>query len=108
MDAGEMTARLVLKRKIVTADTMGGEVVTYQAVPPAISAKPVTGGSREFTVLRHRYTEIEMGFEIYYRTDVTADWRAEWRGQDYEILGPPIDVDARKASLLLACKTAHS
>jgi SPP1 family predicted phage head-tail adaptor len=106
MDAGEMAARVVLKRRVGTM-VSGKESVDYPVVA-TVSAKadPIRG--REFMTLQAAQSEIEIRFTIYYRTDVRADWRVEWRGQDYEIVGPPIDVGARKQYLEIYARTAQT
>jgi SPP1 family predicted phage head-tail adaptor len=107
MDAGEMTARLVLKRKVATRDDMGGEQVTFPTVTSvAAKAEPIRG--REYVALQQAQSDTEIRFTIYYRADIRADWRVEWRSQDYEIVGPPIDVGARRQYLELMCRTAQT
>ena len=106
MDAGAMSAKVVLKRREATQES-GREVVSYPVVATvAAKAEPIRG--REFMALQQAQSEIDIRFTIYYRTDVRADWRVEWRGQDYEVVGPPIDVGARKEWLELMCRTAQT
>lgn len=107
MRAGELRASILLKRKVATRDAKGGEVVTYPPVLPRVSAKAEPIRGRQYEALQSAQSDVEIRFTIYYRTDVKSDWRLEWRGQDYEIIGPPIDVGAEKKWLELMCKTSH-
>lgn len=40
-------------------------------------------------------------FRIRYRTDILATWRVEWRGQTYELVEPPLNLDGRRRFLWL-------
>lgn len=108
MDPGELRNQIVLKRRTSTLhSTTGAETATYTTVATvAAKAEPIRG--REFMSLQQAQSDIEIRFTIYYRTDVQADWRIEWRGQDYEVVGPPIDVKAGKQWLELMCRTAQT
>jgi SPP1 family predicted phage head-tail adaptor len=106
MDAGELNAKIVLKRRSAV-QSAGKETVSYPTVATvSAKAEPIRG--REFVALQQAQSEIDIRFTIYYRTDVRADWRVEWRGQDYEVVGPPIDVGARKEWSELMCRTAQT
>lgn len=107
MHAGDLNASLVLKRKTATRDNKGGELITYTTVATvAGKAEPIRG--RQYEALQMAQSDIEIRFTIYYRTDVEADWQVTWRGQAYEIVGPPIDVLARKQWLELMARTVQA
>lgn len=106
MDAGQLTAYITLLRKTATRDSTGGEVVTF-VDHASVSAKAEPLRMREFVAMQQIESGIDIRFTIYYREDVRADWRVCWRGQEYEIVGTPIDVRASKEWLELMCKTAQ-
>ena len=107
MHAGDLSSAIVLKRKSVTrAALTGNETVTYVTVA-TVSAKAEPLRGREFMAARQEMSDIEVRFTLYYRTDVAADWRIEWRGKDYEIVGDPIDVGARKQWLEIMARTTQ-
>jgi SPP1 family predicted phage head-tail adaptor len=107
MQAGELRNQIVLKRKVATRDSMGGEVVSYvPVVTVAAKAEPVRG--RKYENLHIAGSEIDVQFTIYYREDIQPDWRVSWRGVDYDLASPPIDVGARRAMLELMCRTAQT
>lgn len=107
MESGALQSYIVLKRKTATRNEMGGEVITYVAVA-AVSAKadPVRG--RKYEAFHVAGSEIDVMFTIYYRSDVLADWRVTWRGQDYDLVSPPINVGARNQWLELMTRTAQT
>ena len=107
MQAGQLVNQIILKSKSATVNERGGEVITYTPVATvAAAAQPVRG--REYEMLHVAGSEIDIKFTIYYREDVQADWRVTWRGQEYEVVGPPIDVRAQKVWLELMCRTAQT
>ncbi len=103
MRAGSLRDRVTLQAKSVTRDAMGGEVITWtdQASVWA-NAKPLRG--REYFAAHQEQAEISIKFTIRYLSGVTSNWRVLWRGQQYDVV-EPIDVDARKVSWELLCRT---
>ena len=107
MQAAELVNQIVLKSKSSTQNSRGGEVITYTTVATvAAAAHPIRG--REYEMFHVAGSDIDIRFTIYYREDVGAGWRVTWRGQDYEVIGPPIDVNAKKMWLELMCRTAQN
>lgn len=108
MDSGRLIHFVTPKRKIVTGrDNKGGEIVTYVALK-GVSALVEPLGSRQFEALQVAEANVECRITIYYRDDVLPDWRFEWRGADYEIVGVPRDVGGRKEWLELFCRTSQN
>lgn len=107
MDSGKLKNEITLKRRVSTKDAQGGAIVTYVPVATvAAAADPIR--SREFVTLQTALAEIDVRFTLYYRSDVTAAWRVEWRGQDYEIVGQPIDVKGERIWMEIFCRTAQT
>lgn len=107
MDAGRLDQRLILKSKVSGKDTIGGETISWTNVVTVWgAAEPMRG--REFLVLQEAESDLVVRFTIYYRTDITSAWRVEWRGQDYEIEGPPIDVLGGKRWIELMARSAQT
>ena len=104
--AGDLTAEIWLLRKTSTRAATGGETIDYvDHVKVAALAEPIR--SREYISLQASQSDIEIRFTIYYREDVRPDWRIRWRSTVYEIIGTPIDLEARKTWMELMCKTAQ-
>jgi SPP1 family predicted phage head-tail adaptor len=108
MRAGDLRHSILLKRRVATRDEKGNETVTYLPLAKRTAAKvePIRG--REYEALQQAQSEVDLRCTTHYRTDVQVDWRFEWRGTDYEIVGPPIDVNGQKVWTELMCRTAQS
>lgn len=102
-----MNQRVVLLSKGASRDAIGGETVTWtEAATVWAEAKPIRG--QEFIALQEAQSELQVRFTIRYRSDVTADWRLQWREQTYEIVGEPVDVNAARETLELNCRSAQT
>lgn len=64
-------------------------------------AEPLRG--REFFAAAQLQSTIDVRFRVRYRTDITASMRVVWRGEPYDIVGEPINVDAANDELQLMC-----
>ena len=106
MEAGRLKNQIILQRKVATLDAIAGEVITYTPVV-TIAVEAQTQGGREFQRLQRAGVELDVLFIGYYRSDVDSTWRVVWRSQPYDIVSPPIDVDADRVWMRLVCKTAQ-
>lgn len=105
--AGDLDQRVVLLSKGASRDAMGGETVTW-ATTATVWARAEQIRGREYVALQQSQSDLEVRFTIRYRNDVTADSRLTWRGQTYEVIGEPIDVDSKKVWLELMTRTAQT
>jgi SPP1 family predicted phage head-tail adaptor len=90
--------------KSVTRDALGGEVITWvDEGDDWAEVAPLRG--REYFVAQQIDAEAEIRFRVRYRPDVDETWRLEWRSVQYDIVAPPVDVDARQRTTELMCRT---
>jgi SPP1 family predicted phage head-tail adaptor len=68
-------------------------------------ARPLRG--REYFAAGQTQAEVDVVFEINFRTDVLPTWRVVWRTQPYDIVSPPIDPYGRREKLELMCRTGE-
>lgn len=107
MRAGRLRQRITIRRKSVTRDNMGGEVVTWVDDDPIpAEAEPIRG--REYVALQQSESELEVRFRIRYQPDITPDVRVVWRSTVYELVSPAIDVGGRKREMELMCRTSQN
>lgn len=101
-DAGQLTERISFKVRAAGQDALGqanGAWSVYVTV--WASAKPMTG-REQFRA--GQLTGIgPVTFRLRYRTDINERMCVEWRGEDYEITAPPIDVDGGRSVLEVLC-----
>ena len=99
---GELTEVVTLRQPQTVTDRFGQRTAWNVVADVAARAKPLRG--REFFAAGATQSPAEIEFEIYYRPDVTGNWRLSWMGRLYELVGSPIDVDARHVSLVLMAR----
>ena len=102
-----MTQRITWLRKSRTRDNMGGEVLSYTTVATIwAKAEPIRG--REYTALQQSESELEVRFTVHFRDGFAPDDRFTWRDTTYELVSPPIDVNAKRTWIELMCRTVQS
>jgi SPP1 family predicted phage head-tail adaptor len=103
MEAGRLRDSITFLAPATALDDYGAPVGGYDEVFTArANYQPVIG--REFYESRQMQSEVEVKFTIRYRSGVLPNYLIRHRGIDYEIVGPPIDVDGRGRELLCYCK----
>lgn len=107
MQAGRLSERVTIRRRVVTRDSVGGMVPSWQDDSPIWAcADPIRG--REFAAMAQAQSETEVRFTIHYQSGITPDSRIVWRDTVYELTAPPIDVGAKKRWLELMARTAQN
>jgi len=103
-----MTSRLreqiTLQRRTVGRDDRGQALETWLDVETVFAAaEPLRG--RDYFAAGQMQASLVAKFTIRFRTDVQASWRVLWRGEAYEVQGPPIDVRGQREVLELMCSS---
>lgn len=107
MDSSQLTERVKILRKSPSRDDKGGEVRNFALLRSVwMKAEPMAG--REYIALQQSESDMEVRFTAHYSTDIRSDDRLEWKGVAYEIIGPPVDVKARREWLEIQCRTAST
>lgn len=99
--SGEMTEVVTLSAPVGAVDRYGQRTSWNAVADVAARVKPLVG--REFFAAGAMQSPAELEVEIYYRPDVQSHWRVTWMSRIFEVVGAPIDVNARHATLLLMC-----
>lgn len=109
--AGRLRRRVTLQRPVETQDGTGAPVVTWTAVDTVwANVRPLQG--RELFTAQAVHAKLTTEVTIRYRSDVVeasppaSTWRVVVGSQTYELVQDPIDVDDRRAYLLLLCEEA--
>lgn len=105
MGAGKLRRRVTLQRPVESQDGTGQPVVTWTAVDTVWGqVRPLQG--RELFTAQAVHAKLTVEVRIRYRSDVLSTWRVVTGGHTYELVQDPIDVDDRRAYLLLLCEEA--
>lgn len=102
LQPGEMDQVVTLKRPTIVKDKFGQHTQWLVVANVAAKVEPLRG--REFFAAGQTQNPASLRVVIYWRIDVQPAWRVQWMGRDYEVLGEPIDVDARHDVLEIMCK----
>lgn len=105
LNAGELDQRLQLLEPTITKDPLGQRVSTFAPVV-TVAAKLLSLVSREAAMAGAIEGRATTAFRIRFRADVQRTWRVQWRGQEFELVGDPIDVKGARVALDLMCVTA--
>lgn len=102
LSAGQFDQRVTIQQKSVTRSAIGEEVPTWATFATVWArVEPIRG--REFFAAAQMQSATDHRVTIRYRTGITRDMRVLWRGIPLDIVGEPIDVNARKENLELMC-----
>lgn len=99
--SGKLNQRVQLQARAATSQNALGENEaaweTYATV--WASAEPLRG--REYQAMGQQQQTIDVRFRIRWRAGVEGTHRVLWRGDAYDVVGPPIDVDGARVLLEL-------
>lgn len=100
--AGQFDQRITLQSKSVTRSEIGEEIVEWQDVATLWArVEPIRG--REWFAAAQMQSAADYRVTIRYRAGVTRDMRIVWRGEPLDIVGEPIDVNARRENIEMMC-----
>ena len=101
-----MQERVKLLQKTSTRDSIGGEVITWVEQDEVwADARPLPLLGREYFAAQQVEAEADMEFHLRYRDDLDATWRVEWRTKQFDIVAPPVDVNSKKQTTQLFCRS---
>ena len=103
MIAGKLDRRITLLAPVVSENTFGEEVSSFEA-RGTVWAEWLEGQGREFFSAARVNAEIAVVCKIRWRDDVAADWRVLYGGRAFEIVGPPAEL-GRRDGLRLSLKS---
>lgn len=99
--AGRLNQRVILQRKSVVRDDMGGETVTWtDAATVWAEIRPLRG--RDLVAAQQAQSEVTARITVRRRPDVQADWRVKHGDDIYDIFAV-VDPVARGEVLELEC-----
>jgi SPP1 family predicted phage head-tail adaptor len=99
-----LTERLRIEKRVPADNELGEEVGGWAPVATVFArAEPIR--SRELVAADQLQSAGDTRFIIRYRTDVVAAMRVIWRDKAYDIIGEPIDIEARRQWLEMTCTT---
>ncbi len=82
---GRMDRKITIRKRIITRDSIGGAVETWQNVA-TVPAEKLDIAGREFIAAQQVNAEITTKFRIRYRSDIRPVWRISYDGRDYDIV----------------------
>ena len=106
MRAGRLNQLVSIKKKSVTRNGVGEEVLTWEVIAGGADVwaaiEPVSG--REYSEATQIHADVTTKIVLRYLSGVRSAMRV-YHGDDiYELLSPPIDKRHRHESLELMCK----
>lgn len=105
INAGQLTTRLTIQRRVETADDGGGQTIAWTDVM-TVWASVATSGGREFVAAQARFPELTHLVTIRWRPGITAKHRLRYLSSFadtvYAIHGV-MDPELRHEQLQLLC-----
>ena len=103
MNPGEMNCRIALQQETKMPDGQGGYAIVY--VPRVkLWAKVVAVTAKTTDRYEQLTPEILHRIIIRYRRDVAVTDRIQYGDRIFEQIGPPVDVEEKRAYLRLECR----
>lgn len=107
LPAGELMHRVTFQQRATpaTVNALGEPTSAWVdlASVPTVWARCRPLRSREQAAMGQLQQHVDIVVECRHRADITADMRLLWRGEPYEIVGEPLDVEGRGEDLRLYC-----
>lgn len=101
--AAQLKHRVTLVREVISSDTLGGGVVSFEDVATVwASVQPIS--AQDTTLERGIEAVVTYRIQLRYRNDITPDLRIVWQGQTLTITAI-MDVAARGAVLEILART---
>lgn len=96
--------RITLQRRVAGTDTLGQPSTEWEDVATVwANVEPLRG--REFFAAGQMQAAADARISIRYRSDVSATWRAEWKGTHYAFVAPPANVRGESEFLEIMCQS---
>lgn len=87
----EFNARITLERPEKTPDGAGGPITTWVVVA-TVSAIADEFQSEELAIAMQSTPLTIIKMKIRYRTDLKSNWRINYKGKYYNVMGLPVDI----------------
>lgn len=102
MKAGTLRHRVTIQKKVVTQNTYGEEVITWDDVAEVWAAvEPLQG--REFLEAQRAGAEVTTRVRIRHRDGIVPEMRVEWDDHLYDIQAV-VALEERGREIHLMCK----
>jgi len=108
MEAGKLRHRITIKRKLVTRDSFGEEVVTYSAGDGLwASIEPLRG--QEFIEAQKAGVTVDTRIRIRYRDGLSTNMVVMWGEHTYDVLAViNVKEDRRETQLMVKEVSTHA
>jgi SPP1 family predicted phage head-tail adaptor len=98
MQAGKLDQRITIEVKTVARNSIGEETETWATFATVWAAyRPMS--ARERAAGAQLTSEFDAVFRIRYLASLDPEMRVTWRGQRFEIVAPPMEVNARSREI---------
>jgi len=84
MRAGDLDTRLQLFQPVLTKDSLGQDVETWQ-LAATVWGQPIPISGRERMTSAREVSEFDMRFRIRYRDGIDTTWRVGYEGGQFDI-----------------------
>ena len=103
MNPAKLDTKITLSRKVTTHDASGGPASTLEQIAQPW-AERTEQGSRVFRSYGTLHEETTTLFKIRFLEVADRDIVITCAGENYELTQPPVEVDGRKAYLLIQAR----
>ena len=101
-----LTERIRIEARATADNSLGEEVGAWEPIHVgSLWAKAEPIRSRELVAADQIQSAGDTRFTIRFRDGVLPSMRVVWRGKPYDIIGEPIDIEARRQWLEMTCTT---
>ncbi len=102
MRIGDLRHRIVIQNKIVSRDSMGAEVITWEGWMSAwASIQPLSG--REYFQAQQMQSVVDHKITMRYQPGIQSEMRINWNNRNFDILSI-INTEERNKELVLMVK----
>lgn len=93
--AGQLDQRITIEQETVVRNAIGEQVGTAWSTVATVWARYLPARVDERLAGAQLQAEFEGKFRIRARTGIDPEMRVVWKGEPYELAGPPMQVDGR-------------
>lgn len=105
-EPGRLRDRITIRRLTDAPTGKGGQTRTWATIAANIAAEVISISGREEVIANTLQGTATYRITIRHRAGIRTNDQVQWRGQELNILGPPVDPTGRRQIMQITADTS--